>query len=59
MNGVKLLECDIDRDNRMLQMQASKLSEPPRDGRETSGDIAIRGQGGPVTFRNLRSPQLR
>ena len=59
MNGVKLLECDIDSDNRMTQMQASKLSELPRYGRETSGDTAIRGQRGPVTFRNLRIPRPR
>ena len=59
MNGVKLLEYDIDSDNWMTRMQASKLSEIPRYVPETSGHIAIRGQSEPVTLRNLRTLRLR
>lgn len=59
MNGVKLLEYDIDSDNWMTRMQASKLSKIPRYAPETSGHIAIRGQSEPVTLRNLRTLRLR
>ena len=58
MNGVKLLEYEIDSVDWDRRVKASKFAEIGRYGRETTGHIAIQDHGDPVAFRNIKIRRL-
>ena len=58
MNGVRLVEYELDSPAWRERVQASKFAELPRYGREARGHIAIQDHGDPVAFRNLKVRRL-
>jgi hypothetical protein len=58
MNGVKLLEYEIESVDWERRVKASKFAEIGRYGREAAGHIAIQDHGDPVAFRNIKIRRL-
>ena len=58
MNGVKLLEYEIESVDWERRVKASKFAEIGRYGREATGHIAIQDHGDPVAFRNIKIRRL-
>ena len=59
MNGVKLLEYEIESVDWERRVKASKFAEIGRYGREATGHIAIQDHGDPVAFRNIKIRRLK
>ena len=58
MNGVELLEYELDSPTWRAAVAASKFAELPLYGRVSPGHIAIQDHGDPVWFRNLKIRRL-
>ena len=58
MNGVKVLEYELESADWRRRVQASKFSALPKYGREPLGHIAIQDHGDPVAYRNLKIRRL-
>lgn len=54
MNGVKLLEYDIDSPDWLARVKASKFATMPWYGRAKRGYIALQDHGNLVTYRNIK-----
>jgi hypothetical protein len=54
MNGVKLLEYDIDSPDWIARVKASKFATMPWYGRAKRGYIALQDHGNLVTYRNIK-----
>jgi hypothetical protein len=58
LNGVKLLECDLDGDDFRERVAASKFSAYKDFGTLAKGHIALQDHGNDVWFRNIRIRDL-
>jgi hypothetical protein len=54
MNGVKLLEYDINSPDWLARVKASKFATMPWYGRAKRGYIALQDHGNLVTYRNIK-----
>ena len=58
MNGVQVLEYELESADWRRRVQASKFSALPKYGREPLGHIAIQDHGDPVAYRNVKIRRL-
>jgi hypothetical protein len=60
LNGVKLLEYELESPDCQAKVKASKFAEWPNYGRAARGHIALQGDhAGTLAFRNIRIRELR
>lgn len=60
LNGVKLLEYELESPDWEAKVKASKFADYPHYGREARGHIALQGDhAGSLAFRNIRIRELR